>query len=136
MKRIDCRAGVRVVVYHGRRKIIGKVESIDPTTSSLVHVIEDGFNSVHDESPFHISQIRRLNYVNQLGFVSDPARFSTAENKTLIDPALEDAYLTGWNAAIEAAAQKIEDERYDLPSREAEWSRFIARNVRALKDTP
>lgn len=37
------------------------------------------------------------------------------------------------NRTIEMVAQSVEDGRYDLPGREAEWSRFIARKIRLMK---
>lgn len=34
---------------------------------------------------------------------------------------------------IDEVAQFVEDEQYNLPGREAEWSRFIANRIRSLK---
>lgn len=50
--------GERVRVYHRNSVFNGKIDSIKPTGE--VRVIEDGFYSVHDESPFHPKQCRRL----------------------------------------------------------------------------
>lgn len=57
MKREPLKIGDRIRVYH-RSVFTGKVDTISP--DGYIGVIEDGFYSQHDESPFHPKQLRRL----------------------------------------------------------------------------
>ena len=55
--KLPLQAGDRVRVFH-RNVITGKVDTISP--DGHIGVIEDGFYSQHDESPFHPRQCVRL----------------------------------------------------------------------------
>lgn len=46
---------------------------------------------------------------------------------------IEKALVETRNDTITEVAQFVEDDRYNLAGREAEWSRFIAHKIRALK---
>ncbi len=51
--------GMRVIVKRGGRKDFrGKIDAVSGENS--IHVIEDGFYSNHDDSPFHPCQLRIL----------------------------------------------------------------------------
>lgn len=53
--------GDRVAVYTNREgRITGKVEALCINRPDVVFVIEDGFYSCHNDSPFHIKQCRKL----------------------------------------------------------------------------
>ena len=62
MNRNSFKVGDRVRVYHGWRSFVGTVEKVVdlPNQKSGIFVIEDGFNSCHNDSPFHPKQCRRL----------------------------------------------------------------------------
>lgn len=51
-------AGERCKVYTSREKFKGKIDAVDPNGN--LHVIEDGFYSCHEDSPFHPRQCVKL----------------------------------------------------------------------------
>lgn len=69
----------------------------------------------------------RAEFIHQAiasGDVWDCAHWKAIKN------ALDEAEARGRKSEREVIAREIEDARYDLPGREAEWSRHIARRIR------
>ena len=58
MNRFQLEVGDRVAVYSRYQRLIGVVKEV--TVQGLICFAEDGFYSLHEDSPFHPKQCRKL----------------------------------------------------------------------------